>query len=91
MAVPTRVRRGANSSDYYYWDGVNPMTELANGFGSILQTGFGVGLVTLSAGDFDVMQAELVGRTQAFGSIEGNGLAVNDTYLTAVADAVDSP
>jgi hypothetical protein len=66
MAVPARVRRGANSSDYYYWDGVNPMTPLENGWGGILSDDFGVGLVTLSVNEFEVMQAELLGRELAF-------------------------
>lgn len=90
MAVPTRVTRTGTPNTFWYWDGVNPMTELANGWGSILSN-IGVGSVTLSGNDFDVMQAELQGRTQAFGFIEGLGLAENDTYLQAVADAVDPP
>jgi hypothetical protein len=67
MNVPARVRKGTTSS-YYYWDGVGPMTLLANGWGDILNDdpGFDVPLVELSSSDFDVMQAELLGRELAF-------------------------
>ena len=88
---PIRVRRGTSGSDWYYADGINPMTPLANGFGEILRDNFAVGQVSLSTNDFDVMQAELQGRLIGFGGIEGNGLAINETYLQAVADAVNSP
>lgn len=90
MAVPTRVTRTGSPNTFWYWDGVNPMTELANGWGSIL-SGIGVGSVTLSGADFDVMQAELVGRLIGFGGVEGSGLALNEDYLQAVADAVHPP
>jgi hypothetical protein len=88
---PIRVRRGTTGSDWYYADGVNPMTELTNGFGEILRDNFGVGQVSLSTSDFDVMQAELTGRLIGFGGVEGSGLALNETYLQAVANAVNSP
>lgn len=63
MAVHTRVRRGTSGNDYYYWDGVRAMSPLGNdGIGAILNSEFGVPLVTLSVSDFELLQDFLKAR-----------------------------
>lgn len=70
MKVPCRVLKGAGGSGgaYLLDAAFNPMTVLTGGIGVLLvdSTLFDMPTVTLTANNFDALQAHLIGRKQAF-------------------------
>lgn len=69
--APCRVRRGTTGSDYYYFDGVNPMTTFASsGAGTALNNILGnAGTFDSSTSDFDDLQLYLRARQIAFAQL----------------------
>lgn len=90
MAVPTRVRRGTSGSDWYYFDGVNPMTILGGGVGGTMQTRLGVPAVSdMTTAEFDALQEYLLNRKEAFDALAACAVCpVQSPSLSAGGEAI---
>lgn len=90
MTVPARVRRGTTGSDWYYFDGVNPMTILGGGVGGTLQTRLGVAAVNdMTTAEFDALQQYLLNRKAAFDSLAAcHACPVPEPEFTTEADEI---